>query len=161
MIWHSVLIDNLCWSVEVHFWRLPARARWSNFKLIRPNSTLGIDSHCGLRRHFFIVDLIGDSLFNRLLGNGWSYLNETKGRPPYNFNSDPALKNTCAMARNFCKYSHSWFRPILVKICFILWAIFPLLRNFWKLQGLNQKSTWFTPITPIFLQRGPKMGQKI
>ena len=38
---------------------------------------------------------------------------------------------------------------------------FPLLRNFWKLQGLNQKSTWFTPITPIFLQRGPKMGPKI
>ena len=147
MIWHSVLIDNLCWSVEVYFWRLPTRSRWCNFKLIRPYSTLGIDSHCGLRRHFFIVDLIGKSVFNWLLGNGWSNLNG---------------------------YLHSPFWSILAKMCFgfcngsfffLWWETLETCRDWSAPPGahLTKNSPWLTPIDPFFsiLQpRGAKEEKK-
>ena len=48
----------------------------------QPTFSISETSHCGLRRHLKIVNFNGKSVFNRLLGNGWSNLNETKGRPP-------------------------------------------------------------------------------
>ena len=67
------------------------------------------------------------------------------------------LVNMCAMARNFCKYSHSWFRPILVKIGFIfLWAIFSIVEKLLKVAGIEPKINLVHTNNPNIFTKGSK-----
>ena len=68
--------------------------------------------------------------FNRLRGYGCSNFNDSNGRPPWNFYSDPVMKKMTPSTslRNFC---------ISRKADFVfLWEFFPLMGDSWILQGL-------------------------